>query len=415
MLHAEAWGNLKDESGNETARLIVQAHFVDVAAFPLRFPPLPTGQRRMERLAGCELGETDLERLALLAFLYDRGKVCTTVQSKSLDDAPRKRLLSVAGIVGRGIDRGRTPIKDALLHQPQRCRRLGGDILRRVRQLGRPGSVAGCRLYHGRPLNFGSLGKSLISQRHRTWSAVPDYDPWEHLAEIGVVARSLSLTAFAEGTPWLPHPAEFVHAFAGLASLADRIGSDSRPHAFPFKLAEGLQRCPSAFARATYLLRTMSINVETMREGLRRRTMASGKVFQGAAGRPLQPTELQSAAGDTSFGKIVNIESKAAVTKMRQHCSASKRFSRGVVTTRWNSSCPPRRRGPNLGVKNGKTPTVVEQTETGISGTQRLVWLLRWQKPKLESASSRSASTRVVYVKHKIKGQNLFDNAFGYS
>ena len=317
MLCNKAWGKLKkDESGQVTAQLGLLEHSIDVAAVALRLLQLPTFQRRLEKLAGRKLDEKDIERLALLAFLHDLGKTCSGFQSKALNDEARQQLLYSVGIDGWGIECGHTAILGALLHHPERCRRLASNVC--------IAEIEGWRgldlwlaavSHHGRPLTLKNLRSNLIPQKYQTWSAIPDYDPWENLAAMGSAARALFPKAFAENSETLPEQPEFVHAFAGLVSLADWIGSDSRQHAFPFDLGEGLDRWPAAVERATHLLRAMCIDVEGIRNDLHNHTRAFGDVFKDDSGQSFQPTGLQSAMDTEALDTLVIAESETGSGK----------------------------------------------------------------------------------------------------
>ena len=315
-MRKEAWGKLKkNDEGVLTDRLGLLEHSIDVAAVARAFLNLPTHQHRMQRLAGRELDQIDLDRLSLLAFLHDLGKTCTGFQSKCLSGEDRASLLKSAGISGSGIECGHTAILGALLHHTERCRRLAESVC-----IGEIDNWGGLDLWlaavshHGRPLNFANTAKHPLPQQHQTWSAVRGYDPWTNLEAIDTAGRALFPNAFAEGAAPLPQQPEFVHAFAGLVSLADWIGSDSRPHAFPYDLADGLERWPKAVERAANLLRAMCIDVEAIREDLRQRSPAFGDIFQDA-GRAFEPTALQAALGSENLDRLVIAESETGSGK----------------------------------------------------------------------------------------------------
>jgi len=65
-------------------------------------------------------------------------------------------------------------------------------------------------------------------------------------------------------------------------------------------------------------------------------------------------------------------------------------------------------------VKTGETPVVVERIVTDIDEIVRLVRFPGWQDTKAGEREVQKALRRVVYVKYKIKDQDLFDKAFGY-
>ena len=65
-------------------------------------------------------------------------------------------------------------------------------------------------------------------------------------------------------------------------------------------------------------------------------------------------------------------------------------------------------------VKNGKTPKMVERIVADIDEIVRLVRFPGWQNTKAGKREVQKALRKVVYVKYKIKDQDLFDKAYGY-
>lgn len=65
-------------------------------------------------------------------------------------------------------------------------------------------------------------------------------------------------------------------------------------------------------------------------------------------------------------------------------------------------------------VKNGKTPVVVERVVNDIDEIVRMVRFPGWQNTKTGEREVQKALRKVIYVKYKIKDQDLFDKAYGY-
>ena len=65
-------------------------------------------------------------------------------------------------------------------------------------------------------------------------------------------------------------------------------------------------------------------------------------------------------------------------------------------------------------VKNGETPVVVERIVADIDEIVRLVRFPGWQSTKAGEREVQKALRKVIYVKYKIKDQDLFDKAYGY-
>lgn len=64
--------------------------------------------------------------------------------------------------------------------------------------------------------------------------------------------------------------------------------------------------------------------------------------------------------------------------------------------------------------KNGDTPVMVERIVTDIDDIVRLVRFPGWQSTKAGEREVQKALRKVIYVKYKIKDQDLFDKAYGY-
>ena len=65
-------------------------------------------------------------------------------------------------------------------------------------------------------------------------------------------------------------------------------------------------------------------------------------------------------------------------------------------------------------IKNGKMPIVVERIVIDIDEIVRLIRFPGWQSTKAGERQIQKALRRVIYVKYKVKDQDLFDKAFGY-
>jgi type I restriction enzyme R subunit len=65
-------------------------------------------------------------------------------------------------------------------------------------------------------------------------------------------------------------------------------------------------------------------------------------------------------------------------------------------------------------VKNGNTPVIVERLVADIDEIVRMVRFPGWQDTKAGEREIQKALRKVIYIKYKIKDQDLFDKAFGY-
>ena len=64
--------------------------------------------------------------------------------------------------------------------------------------------------------------------------------------------------------------------------------------------------------------------------------------------------------------------------------------------------------------RNNETPVVVERIVNDIDEIVRLVRFPGWQNTKAGEREVQKALRKVIYVKYKIKDQDLFDRAYGY-
>ena len=310
---ATAWGKLqRDASGNEIARLDLESHCVDVAAVVAALLSVATIRRRIEKLAGRALDEVDIERLSVLGFFHDIGKVNQGFQSKALpDDARRDRLRHLGADWSHcGHTREVGPLFEdrEIRSRFERSFPLDG-LFDWDPQLS---LLLASISHHGTPIRYADLK----SEPRSVWGVLGDYDPMHALAGLSEAARTHFPAAFGPVDRPLPDAPAFAHAFAGLVSLADWIGSSTRAGFFPYDLAQGPARWSISRQRAMDVLKAMRIDVDAQRSDLRRRRPAFGDVFRDSPiDRPLQPTELQRAMEDLALGPVVVVEAETGSGK----------------------------------------------------------------------------------------------------
>ena len=309
----------------EVPRLSLVAHCIDVAAVVAALLELPTWRARLNTLAKRSLTSVDVARLVALAFLHDVGKAGAGFYSKGVSDevaqAWRRRTgadwvatghVHVVGPLFEG-DRTCAPLRAA----------LGVDDVLAWGGQDDAGQLALQTLWlasishHGTPLTHDDL-KSTAGLA--SWVVPIDgYQPAQGLARLANAVRHILPQAFALDAPALRANAALTHAFAGLVSLADWIGSNTDPAFFPYSLGEqdgqdvqGVQderRWPIAVQRARDVLVAMRLNVEGVRADLRRRSPSFLDVF----GRP--PRAMQTLAARTDLGPLVVIEAETGSGK----------------------------------------------------------------------------------------------------
>ncbi|MES2228854.1 MAG: CRISPR-associated helicase Cas3' [Pseudomonadota bacterium] len=322
-LAREPWGKL-DRScvdPSRAQRLTLVAHCIDVAAVVGALLAEPTMRARLETLAGRALNAVDVQRLVALAFLHDVGKCSAGFFSKCLPVAEQEAWMAKAGISRSGL--GHTRVVRALFESDAQLRAMGDavwvdDIIGwHDESLADDGPVLwfAAISHHGLPVNVAYLRGNDRATPGRAWTTpAAGYVPLQGLQRLGAAARALFPLAWVVDSPsrplQLPANAAFTHAFAGLVSLADWIGSNVKTDFFPYDLAEQDEsRWPVAAARAADVLRRMRIDQRDARVDLAGRAPTFEQVF------PFPPSAAQTACGATDLGNIVVLESETGSGK----------------------------------------------------------------------------------------------------
>jgi CRISPR-associated endonuclease/helicase Cas3 len=306
-----AWGKLTRSPLDDTiATLGLIDHCADVAAVFRALADLPTIRRRLQALAGQPIDSATISRLTVLAFLHDIGKASLGFQSKALSDAQRLELLATSRLTW--ADCGHTFVIAPIFGRAPSA--LGLDEIC-AWGAATPALWLAAISHHGDPITHGALTADRWSRLHATWLSYGRYDPSSTLAALGVAARLWFAEAFRTPSAALPESPGFHHAFAGMVSLADWIASNPREGFFPYATPEGGDRMAFATRRAGEVLRAMRINVEEMREDLRRRSPPFEDIFRDRAGSGLQPRPLQASMAESGLGPIVIAEAETGSGK----------------------------------------------------------------------------------------------------
>jgi CRISPR-associated endonuclease/helicase Cas3 len=194
-------------------------HCADVAACFECIISLPTFRARIERVISGLLTPTVMERLAVLAFLHDVGKLHPGFQARGWPEGS-----------WHGARNGHVP-QGAAIFTEYELEPLANHLgLEELNQWGVDQDLLYAILaHHGRP--FVPDGKS-GNRWEAVWTPTLHYDPLIASIEIGNRMRCWFPVAFADDPQTLPCTAHFHHLLSGLVSLADWIGSDIR--FFPF-------------------------------------------------------------------------------------------------------------------------------------------------------------------------------------
>jgi len=295
------WGKLNRASG---AWHPLEAHCADVAAvFEAMLDAGALGER-LETAAGMRLDRGRKQRLSVLAALHDLGKLNHGFQNRWEPKARHTcgHVRPLAGLAARE-------------HQ-RRAQFCLGEILT---WFDCPG--LGCHYLHAAFSHHGSpsepLSARLDTALHEAgwWRASPQRDPLEGLENLLACCRQWFPIAFDSAVDKLPDAPGFTHLFAGLVSLADWLGSDTRW--FPFCGQDGrpaADQDPMPFARqaAARAVAEMGLNPPpAWRMGGRTPSFVSQFGFK--APRPLQREVMGLPLKDR--GELVIIEGETGSGK----------------------------------------------------------------------------------------------------
>ena len=230
----EAWGKFDGEKTHPLAH-----HCMDVAAVFARLTELPVVRDRLDKAAGEPLSDVHRHRLSVLVFLHDIGKLHPGFQAKGWPPGSWHR--PVCGHLEEGWA--------FLLHASRGPEHPFHETMQRIVTWGEAVSplFAAAIAHHGRPVPL----PADPSPWHRGVPATPLYD-WRAATRSLLDALPRWFSQAFEGTAdSLPNEARFHHLVAGLAALADWIGSDRRffEYEAPFDPAyDKTARCRAARA-----------------------------------------------------------------------------------------------------------------------------------------------------------------------
>lgn len=302
------WGKLeRDALGTFTGeRLGLVEHCFDVVAV---FEALIEAPRFRSMLthasAGRCLGKAEWNALSFAVYLHDLGKCNAGFQAKSdpASLAHAGHIHEIAGLVG-----------SRSLPPP-----LG--FLRGAREMDRSGFgllVLASASHHGDPLRRGVLLQDNLPNRmRRHWEPRGSYDPIESLAWFAQTGEE----AFGKIQPdvfsWLLDDENgkqdvnpFVHAFAGLVSLADWIGSNPNTDFFPYGGHGDGERLSWSRQRAKSVVDAMTLDPRRLRADLQKRHVTFPELFSGHS-----PTNVQDVAGRISDVPVTVIEAPTGTGK----------------------------------------------------------------------------------------------------
>ncbi len=290
----------RDSEGRPAHWLPLIDHSADVAACFAVLVEQETIRRRFAAIARlAELFETQVARLSVLAALHDVGKVNIGFQNKALVHPP-----FTAGHVGPVLGLFGQPGREAL----QFAEAIGVETMRSWAEgdMGIEQFLIAALAHHGRPLEVG-VGHDPV-----LWRATDALDPLEGVRELLACTRRWFPAAFGSDGEPLPSEPRLQHAFNGLLTLADWLGSHEG--FFPFNGHGEEDRFRWSRGRAAHALQSIGLSVAQARAsvGPDRRTFAA---VSGHPPRPLQATTLEAPVDPDGSVLVLEAETGSGKTE----------------------------------------------------------------------------------------------------
>ncbi len=284
------WGKLqRDKDGGLSGVAYgLHEHCCDVVAVFEALVQIPAFKRILENAAGRKLTEEQWILLSFFVFLHDLGKCNWGFQAKRNPNALHTagHVREVGGLIGRPD----LPAALAFMSSEYVFRESIEGVL-----------LSASISHHGEPVALDAkFGR-------RLWNSADGYIPMQAIHHMTEFASAAFGPINTNDLDWLVHEeqaAAFTHAFAGLVSLADWIGSNPAPEFFPYDGHEPDQRLSWARRRALAVVQAMTLDTGALRDDLE----ARDNDFQDVFGVPYHPNAIQEAAGINLEGPITCIE-----------------------------------------------------------------------------------------------------------
>lgn len=247
------WAKLKPYGGDHVDKWHpLLDHSADVAACLEVLLARSLIRSRLARLGGLkDLNVVQVHRLCVLAAYHDLGKYNIGFQNRKLARPPftAGHVEEALSAFGReaGVKIGEALRLDTMVGWGE-AETAFEDLL--VTALG----------HHGRPVRPG--GRPTPG----AWEVTDELDPFDGLANLRDAVEDWYPRAFASGGDRLPDDTRFQHAFNGLLTLADWLGSNET--FFPYAQREDTPRIRFARERANEAVQHIGLDARHVRGGL---------------------------------------------------------------------------------------------------------------------------------------------------
>ncbi len=299
-----AWAKSVRESETDSSLFLeLIDHCIDVAAVAEGLMNVATIRRRLEALAKRRLNVIDIERTGFFIGLHDAGKVNHGFQAKLHREKPD------AGHIG--------PIWSIV------CDSSTGPLSKGVRKALRrrdwkcwfANEEDEATWWNAVLAHHGSLPYGGARPDPSLWNERNGYSPMSALAETANALKAMFPLAFNEAAATLPSEPRFMHALAGLITLADWLGSDQSVFMFPHQGAPtGNERIPWARMAAANLLRSRWLDSSVARRAATTVPTAFADLFPDLP----TPRPAQAALRNASLpknGQVVTLEAETGSGK----------------------------------------------------------------------------------------------------
>ena len=287
-----AWAKSTNRSGTiGPGWLSLVDHSIDVTAVAAALFRLSTVRHRLAALAGRPLTDVDVARLCFFVGLHDAGKVNHGFQAKLRNEKP------YAGHIGPlWAILGRT-------HHNRAYRTIRREVRRaltatRWRSWFENRDDAESEFWGVILAHHGNL-PAIDGPRPEPglWRSRDGYDPLAALSELAESTAQMFPEVFAgDDHEPLPSQPRFQHAFAGLVTLADWLGSDETVFHFPGEGApSGVERIRWALEQAAALVIRRWIDPSRARTAAKQRAVDFAALFPNLPDpRPAQAALLEA-------------------------------------------------------------------------------------------------------------------------